>query len=147
MLADQCAHGAYLFPGVQNTTHVTQETDQKYGMFKSDIRQKINILTSDLVTDFNRRQAFFDLDRESNIPPPKTVSVSREHYEIIFSGREADPTRGISALAPALHNAFSKTKNLRAWELCGVVPLTRAALNHRSVCGEVARNATIAQEE
>jgi hypothetical protein len=27
--------GVYLFPGVQNTTHVTQETDQNYSEFKS----------------------------------------------------------------------------------------------------------------
>jgi hypothetical protein len=106
MLADKRAHGANLFPGVQNTTHVTQETDQNYGLFKSDVRRNIHVLTSDLVTDFHRRQALFDLDRENNIPPTKTVSVSREHYGIILSGHEADPARGISALAPAFHNAF-----------------------------------------
>jgi hypothetical protein len=88
-----------------------------------------------------------DLDRENNRLPPKTVSISREHYGIILSGREADPTRGISALAPAFDNALSKMNSLRAWELCGAVPLTRAALNHRSVRGEVARNATIVLEE
>ncbi len=27
MLAELCCHGVYLFPGVQNTTHVTQEMD------------------------------------------------------------------------------------------------------------------------
>jgi hypothetical protein len=142
MLAAQCAHGAYLFPGVQNTTHVTQKTDQYYGLFKSDVIRNIHILTSDLVTDFNRRQALFDLDRENNRPPPKTVSISRMHYCIILSGCEAYPPRGISALAPELHYAFSKTKNLRAWDICGTVPLTQSALNHRSVRGEVARNAT-----
>jgi hypothetical protein len=51
MLVDQCAHDAYLFPGVQKTTHVTQETDQKYGLFNSDVRRNIHVLTSDLVTD------------------------------------------------------------------------------------------------
>jgi hypothetical protein len=116
-------------------------------MFKSDVSHNIHILTSDLDTHFNWRQALFDLDRENSRPPPKTVSVSREHYGIIFSGREADPTRGISDIAPALHNTFSKTKNLRDWELCGAVPLTQAALNHRSVRGEVARNANIVREE
>jgi hypothetical protein len=147
MLADQGAYGAYLSPRVQNTTHVTHKTNLNYGLFNSDIRWNIHILTSDPVTDFSRKQALFDLDRENNTPPPKTVSVSREHYGIILSDREADPTRGISALAPAFHNPISKTKDLRAWELCGAVPITRAALNHRSARGEVARNATIVREE
>ncbi|MGH7954904.1 MAG: hypothetical protein ACREOZ_02970, partial [Gloeomargaritales cyanobacterium] len=30
-LAEQRSRGVYLFPGVQNTTHITQETDQNYG--------------------------------------------------------------------------------------------------------------------
>jgi hypothetical protein len=34
MLAECRANSVYLFPGVQNTTPVTQETDQKYGLFK-----------------------------------------------------------------------------------------------------------------
>jgi hypothetical protein len=116
-------------------------------MFKSDVRRNIHVLTSDIITYLNRRQALFDLDRENNIPPPNTVSVSHEHCGIKLSGREADPTRGISALDPAFHNAFSKRNNLCAWELCGAVPLTQSALNHRSIRGEVARNATIVREE
>jgi hypothetical protein len=59
MLADCRAHGVYLFTGVQNTTHVTQETDQNYGLFKSDIHRNIHILTSDLVKDYHRRQALY----------------------------------------------------------------------------------------
>jgi hypothetical protein len=153
MLADQRAHGANIFPCVQNKTHVTQDTNQKYVLFKLDVRRNIHVLTSDLVKDFNQRQALFDLDRENKRPPPRTLSVnhehhvSREHYYIILSGREADWTRGISALAAAFHNVFSNTKNLRTWGLCGALPLMRAALKHRSVHGEVARNATIVLDE
>ena len=37
ILADLRLFGCYLFPSVQNTTQVTQETDQNYGEFKSTI--------------------------------------------------------------------------------------------------------------
>jgi hypothetical protein len=147
MLADCCAHGVYLFPGVQNTTHVTQETDQNYGLFKSDIRHNIHILTSDLVTDYNHRQALYDLNREHNRPPPRTADVGREHYGLLLSVRGANPDLDQSALAPAFHNAFSKTNNLRSWKVCGAVPLTREALRHHSVRHEVARDATVVQHK
>jgi hypothetical protein len=39
MVADCRAHGVYLFPGVQNTTYVTQETEKNYNLFKSDMSQ------------------------------------------------------------------------------------------------------------
>jgi hypothetical protein len=45
MFADMQCQVVYLFPGVQNTTHVTQETDQNYGLFKSQLRQNIQTLT------------------------------------------------------------------------------------------------------
>jgi hypothetical protein len=35
LLAELRCLGVYLFPGVQNTTHVTQETYQNYSLFKS----------------------------------------------------------------------------------------------------------------
>jgi hypothetical protein len=63
---------------------VTQETDQNYGLFKSDIRRNIHILTSDLVTDYNRRQALYDLNREHNHPPPRTAAAGREHYGLLL---------------------------------------------------------------
>jgi len=34
LLAKLCLLGFYLYPGVPNTTAVTQETDQNYGPFK-----------------------------------------------------------------------------------------------------------------
>jgi hypothetical protein len=128
---------------VQNTTHVTQETNQDYGMLKSDVRRSIHILTSDLVRNFNQRQALFDLSMENIRPPPKTVSIGDDHYGIILLGRAAYSTRGISALPPAFYNVFSNTKKLRACALFGKMPLSRAALNYRSIHGEVARDATI----
>jgi hypothetical protein len=147
MLADCRAHSVYLFPGVQNTTHVTQETDQNYGLFKSDICRNIHILTSDLVTDCNLRQALYDLNREHNHPPPRTAAFGREHYCLLLSGRDANPDLGQSALAPAFHNVFNQTNNLRSWKVCGAVSLTREALRHHSVRHDVARDTTVVQQE
>ena len=51
----------YCYPGVPNTTQVTQETDQKYGTFKSIFRQNLDTLS----------QATFDLDKTlmtTNLP-------------------------------------------------------------------------------
>jgi hypothetical protein len=48
-LAEDHNRGVYLFNGVQNTTAVTQETDQNYGLFKSDVRCNTAKLTSDIV--------------------------------------------------------------------------------------------------
>ena len=43
-LAELRTLGCYVFPGVQNTTHITQETDQNYGQFKSLLRKHIHLL-------------------------------------------------------------------------------------------------------
>ncbi len=36
-LAELRSRGVYLFPGVQNTTHVSQETDQDYGILQTAV--------------------------------------------------------------------------------------------------------------
>ena len=38
-LAELRSRGIFLFPGVQNTTQLTQETDQNFGLFKSLLRE------------------------------------------------------------------------------------------------------------
>ena len=41
----RCRHmGFILFPGVPNSTAVTQETDRLYGQFKTTLRSNLNIL-------------------------------------------------------------------------------------------------------
>jgi hypothetical protein len=42
MLADLRLHDFYLVPGVPNTIHQTQETDQNYGIFKSSFRENLH---------------------------------------------------------------------------------------------------------
>ena len=45
MLADLRLQGVYVIPGVPNTTHVTQETDQNYGLYKSIYRGNLQLLS------------------------------------------------------------------------------------------------------
>jgi len=44
MLAYMRRIGAYFYPGVPNTAHVSQETDQNYGLFKSNLCSNLDIL-------------------------------------------------------------------------------------------------------
>lgn len=44
MLAELRLKGVYVIPGVPNTTHVTQETDQNYGLFKSTYCTNLRLL-------------------------------------------------------------------------------------------------------
>ena len=44
MLVHMQSHGVHLFPGVPNTTQVTQETDQNYGPFKWVYRSNVDAL-------------------------------------------------------------------------------------------------------
>jgi hypothetical protein len=82
-LAEKRARGIYLFPGVQNTTQVHQETDQNYGQFKSDVRWNIATLTADLVLEFSRQHSHHDEDPANCTAPTKTVSIGRDQYGLI----------------------------------------------------------------
>ncbi|MGH7955005.1 MAG: hypothetical protein ACREOZ_03505, partial [Gloeomargaritales cyanobacterium] len=53
-LAELRSRGVYLFPGVQNTTHITQETDQNYGEFKSIIRLNTQIILNEKIADHTK---------------------------------------------------------------------------------------------
>jgi hypothetical protein len=141
-LAEKRARGIYLFPGVQNTTQVHQETDQNYVQFKYDVRWNIATLNADLVREFSRRQSCHDEDPANCAAPTKTVSIGRGQYSIILSGRDTNEERRLSALRPAFHNTFCKSKNLSAWAKVGAVPCTRQAMMHKSVRSEVARDNT-----
>ncbi len=41
LLAELCTQGWYLYPGVPNTTAVSQETDRNYGPFKTQFRNNL----------------------------------------------------------------------------------------------------------
>jgi len=115
MLATLRLQGIYLAPGVPNTTHVTQETDQNYGLYKSVYRANLRRLSE-------ARQ-----DRR------KTLSVS-DLPLLVFGGH--DYITGVS-LQSAFEKAFSKERNLACWRQCGAVPLTRLPLESNQVRHEM----------
>jgi hypothetical protein len=92
-LAEKRVRGIYLFPGVQNTTQVHQETDLNYGQFKSDVPWNIATFTSDLVREFSRQQFRHDEDPANCAAPTKTVSIGRDQYGLILSGQDANEER------------------------------------------------------
>lgn len=126
MLAQLRSLGVYLFPGVQNTTHVTQETDQNYGEFKSLLRKHIQVLLNEMFAKYQEQQH----DRANTNAPSAPPTLNRSHYGLLLSGRPADEENGVAAIPPIYQHCFSKEKNLRSWAACGAVPCTRQALNH-----------------
>ena len=131
MLAELRCRGVYLFPGVQNTTHVTQETNQNYGLFKSKLRKNLETLTSWQAADYRCKLAMHEANPVLH-PNPPMPSLSREDYPKLVGGSDDEPK-----LQPAFHLAFSREQILRAWEFCGAVPLTRKALSNPMVRPEV----------
>ena len=110
------ALGVYYYPGVPNTTQVTQETDQNYGTSKSTFRQNLETLS----------QSIFDLD--------KTLMIT--DLPLLLFGDKYD---GISEIScrDAFTEGFSIDANLDFWKKYGAVTLTRSCLLSGMVCHEV----------
>jgi hypothetical protein len=84
MLADLRCRGVYLFPGVQNTTHVTQETDQNYGLFKSQLWRNIQLLMSFNTVTYHHQQQLHEAFPDLHPSPPALPSLNRSHYGILL---------------------------------------------------------------
>ena len=116
MLAYMRSLGVYFYPGVPNTTQVTQENDHNYGTFKSTFRQNLETLS----------QAIFDLD--------KTLMIT-DLPLLVFGGKDD----GITDLAyrDTLTEGFSIHTKLNFWKKCGSLLLTRLCLLSDMVRHEV----------
>jgi len=106
MLANLRLQGVYLAPGVPNTTHVTQETDQNCWLHKSVCRSNLRMLSE-------ARQA-----------KRKTLTVS-DLPLLVFGGCDCIAK---CRLSNAFERAFSQERNLACWKKCGAVPLARLLL-------------------
>jgi len=120
MLATLRLQGIYVIPGVPNTTHVTQETDQNYGLYKSIYRENLQKLS-----EARQRQR-------------KTINVS-DLPLLVFGGYD-DTTKCV--LTNAFERAFSLERNLACWKKCGAMPLTRLPLQSSQVRHHIAVNGT-----
>ena len=114
LLATLRSSGFILFPGVPNTTAVSQETDVSYGLFKSKFRMNLTKLT-DIRIENNESVSF----------APWIVGL------LVFGG--TDPITKCSGFEDCFALAFSKEKNIAAWEKVGAAPLTMACLSSDQV--------------
>ena len=81
--------GFIVYPGVPNTTAVTQETDQSYGPFKTQFQKNLKILSdSRLIGNYTTSL------------PPWMVGL------VVFGG--TNPISGVAVSFSAFHVAFSK---------------------------------------
>jgi hypothetical protein len=117
MLAKFRLRGVYFVPGVPNTTHVTQETDQNYGPFKTVYFHNLEILV------------------KSRYARGMTLSVA-DIPLLVFGGID-----GEVELEDAFAKAFSVERNLAVWKKVGTVPLTRACLLDAKVAHQVVTDA------
>lgn len=118
MLAFMRTRGYYLFPGVPNTTQVTQETDQNYESFKRAYRVNLDDLC---------KYRFAQGQGQKN-----TVNMS-DIWLLVFGGAVSPNL----SLSNAFEAAFSTDRILWAWNKVGACPLTRACLLSSSVRHEV----------
>lgn len=114
LLADLCTSGFILFPGMSNTTAVTQETDQNYGPFN----KKQYCKNLDVVVDGRIKQ------KQSTSLAPWQVG------SIVFGG--VDPETNI-IVKSAFQKGFLREGCRHAWEKVGAVPLTRVCLLNKKV--------------
>jgi hypothetical protein len=112
-LADSHAHGIYLFPGVQNTTQITHETDQNYGQFKSDVRSNIAVLTADLMREYSHQLAHHQADPVNCCAPSKMPQLGREHYGLILSDERPIKRKAFQHSAQHYVMHFAKPRTLQ----------------------------------
>ena len=123
MLAELKLAGAYILPGVPNTTGKTQETDQNYGQYKSVFRDNLRVLS----------QARFE----------KNLTMKVTDLPLLVFGGTDSKTRTV--LRDAFTESFGIEANISSWKKCGAVPLTRAALDAEGVRHEIPTGAAAAQ--
>ena len=86
-----------MYPGVPNTTAVTQETDQNYGPFKTQFTKNLKkILDARIMRDL------------STSLPPWLVGL------LVFGG--IDPVSKVVVSESAFDIAFSKEQNCEVWK-------------------------------
>ena len=118
-LAEARTLGFIVYPGVPNTTAVTQETDQNYGPFKTQFTKNLKKISDARIMG----------DLPTSLPP-WLVGL------LVFGGM--DPVSKVVVSESAFDVAFSKDRNCEVWKKVGAAPLTRACLqNHNQVRREM----------
>ncbi len=120
LLAELRHMGFILFPGVPNTTAVTQETDRNYGPFKTQFR--VNLI---LIVD-------------ARVAAGKSTSLQPWLVGIcVFRGKCPECDLEIPISMSAFEKGFSEEACLSAWAKVGAAPLTRSCLSDKNVRREL----------
>jgi hypothetical protein len=104
-LAEARTLGFIVYPGIPNTTAVTQETDQNYGPFKTQFLKNLKRVSDARIMG----------DLHLSLPP-YLVGL------IVFGG--VDPVSKVVVSDSAFELAFSKERNCEVWKKVGAAPLT-----------------------
>jgi hypothetical protein len=115
-----------VYPCLQNTTHVTQETNVSYGQFKSLLCQYTQVLLNELPAEKVKQM-------EEGIDKPMPC-LNRSHYGILLSGCAAE--EGKQEIPPIFMNHLLQKKNSSLGKN-GAVPLMQAALHNHAVRHEI----------
>ena len=110
--------GFILYPGVPNTTAVSQETDRNYGPFKTQFRKNLALVVDERIR--------------------KKKSVSLQPWLvvlIVFGG--ADPETKYTVIDCAYSVGFSRAHCIKAWKVVGCAPLTMKCLGDSKVRREL----------
>ena len=114
LLAELRLAGFILFPGVPNTTAVTQETDQNYGSFKGAYARNLDQLV------------------EERIRHNMTTSIPVFIVGLIVFGGQDPHTKSVIT-RNAFEDGFSRELCRQCWEKVGAAPLTKRCLNDKLV--------------
>jgi hypothetical protein len=116
--------GFVLYPGVPNTTHVTQETDQNYGPFKTQFLSNL-----DLIVD-------------ARLTLKKSLSLQQKFVGLpLFGGVDRDTQYQVEV--GAFQKAFVRSKCLAAWKKVGAATpegVTRACLDNPQVLRNISND-------
>jgi len=100
-------HGYIFYPGVPNTTAVTQETDQSYGPFQTAIQTNPQLI----------------IDERLRINATRSLSPWIIRL-VVFGG---DDTQTGLIVELTFQKGFDYTHNINAWGKVGAVPLSRSS--------------------
>jgi hypothetical protein len=114
LLTDLRESGFILFPGVPNTTAISQETDQNYGLFKGAYNKNLDRVV------------------EKRVEHNKTTSLPAWMVGLIVFGG-TDPETGFYLEESAFQAGSSCEACRDTWAKVSAAPLTKACLNNPKV--------------
>lgn len=122
LLAKLRVKGVYIILGVPNSTHVTQVTDQNFGLFKSEYRANLQDLT--------------EYCSEEKLKG-RSKSVRNAHIPYIFFGKSPSPFPDFHFRKKPFEHSFSVERSQACWAKTGIYPLTRRCLSDPKVMRQV----------